>query len=192
MKAAATLLALVLASCAMGSELDTPATATVEDHATTRLPSVNTSCLWFPDGTCYGQRNDGNNIWPSDVGITRLQVLLRGGPDRLEHRQQTYLAFVIWNGSTIGRIFQVDLNTESDVNFQDTLRDISARQTMSIFDSQTTMTGSTVGTPSPPPHPNVLPPIVFEQPYLDVVRRQASIIDQATATFLSTRAAGID
>lgn len=191
MKAAATLLVLVLASCAMASE---PETSTTEDNATVIrvLPQVNTSCQWVRGGTCYGMPNDGNNIWPSGLGITHVQILLRGGPDRLDHKLQTYLAFVVWNRTTVGRIFRIDLNTPSDEYWHVTANDIVAGRTISIFDSSATSTGSPLANPNPPPHPNVNENIVFQPAGLDVARRTAGALDDATNTFLDTRMAGAD
>jgi hypothetical protein len=191
MKAVATSLVLVLASCAMGSE---PDTATTQDNAivTRALPEVDTSCQWVPGKNCYGLANDGNNIWPAGMGITSVQVLVRGGPTRLEGRQQTFLAFVVWNSTTVGRIFRIDLGTTAEQDWNAALHNIVAGRTLNLFDSQAGSQGSTVGTPTPPPHPNVVGPIIFEQPYLDVVRKQASLIDGATSAFLGAKAGAID
>jgi hypothetical protein len=190
MKAVATLFVLVLASCAVSND---PDTSSVEEHATTRvLPQVNTSCQWTARGTCYGLPNDGNNIWPAGMGITSVQVLLRAGPDRLEHKQQTFLAFVIWNSTAVGRIFRIDLGSSDAADWRANLDGIVAGRTFNIFDSQAGSAGSTVGGPGPIPHPNIDDLLQFTSPYLDVVRRQATIINDATTTFLSTRAVGID
>jgi hypothetical protein len=191
MKAVATLLALLLASCALAAD---PQTATTEDNAiiTRVLPQVNTSCLWVAGRNCYGQPNDGNNIWPSGMGITSVQVLVRSGPDRLEHKQQTFLAFVVWNSAFVGRIFQVDSGSPDAVDWQRTLNGIVAGRTISLFDTQAGSTGSTVGGPGPIPHPNVVGPITFENNFLDVVRKQAGIIDDATTAFLGTSVKGVD
>lgn len=191
MKPVATLLVLVLASCTLGND---PETGSVEEHATiTRvLPQVTTSCQWTARGTCYGQVNDGNNIWPAGMGITSVQILLRAGPDRLDHKQQTFLAFVVWNATAVGRIFRIDLGTADEADWRVTLGNIVAGRTLNIFDSQVSSAGSTVGGPGPIPHPNIDDILVFPSTYLDVVRRQATIINDATTTFLSTRAVGID
>jgi len=185
MKAAATLLALFLANCAMGTE---PETAATQDNVTIirGLPQVNTSCQWVADRACYGQANDGNNIWPAGFGITRLQVLVRGAPPRFDGGPTTFLAFVVWNSVAVGRIFRIDLGGPDEQDWHAKLDNIVAGRTFNIFDSQAGSTGSTVGTPTPPPHPNVVGPITFEAPYLDVVRRTAGTLDDATNAFLGT------
>jgi hypothetical protein len=191
MKAVATLLVLVLASCAMGSE---PDTATTQDNATVIrvLPQVDTSCQWVAGRSCYGQPNDGNNIWPAGMGITTLQVLVRGGPTRFDGKQPTFLAFVVWNSTAVGRIFRIDLGTDDEADWHARLDGIVAGRTISLFDSEAGSQGSTVGSPTPPPHPNVIGPITFDSSYLDVVRRTAGVIDDATHAFLGTEAKGID
>ena len=196
MKAVATLVVLVIASCATATEPETAATeaaATVVDDAVTRaLPEVNTTCLWVPGKTCYGMANDGNNIWPLNVGITRIQVLTRFGPDRLGGKQPTFLAFVVWNSSVVGRIFEVDVGTSAGANWTTTLGNIVAGRTFNLFDSQAGSTGATAGGPVPPPHPQVDQAISFDPAYLAAVKRYAGVIDDATAGFLGTRAAGFD
>ena len=191
MKAAATLLVLVLASCAMGSE---PETSTTEDKATVirALPQVNTSCQWFAGRTCYGMPNDGNNIWPANMGITHVQVLVRGGPDRLAHKLQTKLAFVVWNRTAVGRIFRIDLGTPDDVDWRATLEKIVTARTMAISDGSESSTGSPLANPNPPPHPNVDENIVFVPNSLDTVRQTAGAIDDATNAFLGTQMPGVD
>ena len=191
MKAAVTLLVLVLASCAMGSE---PETSTTEDKVTVirALPQVNTSCQWFAVRTCYGMPNDGNNIWPANMGITHVQVLVRGGPDRLEHKLQTYLAFVVWNRSSVGRIFRIDLGTADDADWHGTLDKIVTARLMNIPGSTDSGTGSPLADPNPPPHPNVDENIVLQPVSLDLVRRTAGAIDDATNTFVGTQMPGVD
>jgi hypothetical protein len=195
MKAVATLVVLVIASCATATEPETAATdqaATVDELITSVLPQVNTSCQWVPGKTCYGMTNDGNNIWPLNMGITRVQVLTRSGPDRLAHKQATFLAFVVWNNAVVGRIFRIDAGTSAAANWNATLGNILAGRTFSLFDTQAGSTGSTAGGPGPVPHPNVDEAIVFDAPYLDAVKRYGTAIDDATTGFLATRAAGVD
>ena len=190
MKAAVTLVILITASCASGTDPDTSATEEAS-ILLTGLPQVNTSCQWIPGKTCYGLANDGNNIWPTGMGITSVQVLTRSGPDRLDRTQQTFLAFVVWNRSYVGRIFRVDVGSDG-ANWRDVLSDVTAVRTFNNLDFNTGSTGTASGGPVSPPHPNVDGQLIFDQPYLDVVRREAGVIDAASREFLATRAAGVD
>ncbi|HMG54408.1 MAG TPA: hypothetical protein VK601_13020 [Kofleriaceae bacterium] len=195
MKAVASLVVLVIASCATATEPETAATqeaATIDDAVTRALPEVNTTCLWVPGKTCYGMTNDGNNIWPLNVGIHKIQVLTRFGPDRLAGKQPTFLAFVVWNNAVVGRIFEIDVGTSAAANWNATLGNIVAGRTFNLFDAAAGSAGATAGGPVPPPHPQVDQAIVFDAPYLDAVKRYAGVIDDATQGFLGTRAAGFD
>lgn len=191
MKAAVALALLVAAGCAAGSE---PETATADEAISILplLPQVNTSCLWIPGKTCYGMPNDGENIWPAGLGITSVQVLTRSGPDRIDSTHHTFLAFVVWNRSIVGRIFRVDFGANA-ANWRAELGNITATRTFSGPDNNTGSTGSAVAGPVNPPHPNVVDgPITFDTGYLDAVKRYASVIDSASEQFLATRSAAID
>jgi hypothetical protein len=192
MKAIATVVLFIAASCATGTDREASSTDTNEAIVILPvLPQVNTTCQWVPGKNCYGQPNDGNNIWPSGLGITSVQVLTRSGPDRLAHTQPTFLAFVVWNRSTIGRIFRVDIGSDG-ADWRAALSNITATRTFSNLDFSTGSTGTAAGGPSPPPHPNVDGQITFDPTYLDTVKRYAGVMDSATAGFLGTRAPVID
>jgi hypothetical protein len=190
MKTAATLFLLVLASCATPSD---PGTSVTEENAVIVrvLPAVNTTCQWVPGKTCYGLANDGNNIWPTGMGITSVQVLTRSGPTRLSGSQQTFLAFVIWNNTTVGRIFRVDIGSDG-ANWRDVLSNVTATRTFNNLDFNTGSTGTASGGPVNPPHPNVEGPITFESTYLGAVTGFAGAIDDAGRGFLGTKSAAID
>ena len=183
MKAAALLLVVFVASC--GIE---PSTSVTESA----LTGVNTSCMWIPGKNCYGQPNDGNNIWPADQGIRTMYVLYRYGPDRLRHTQQTFLAFVVWNSTTVGRIFRIDLASDEALNWRATLGNIQATRTNALPDTSTGSSGTVIGGPGNPPHPNVDDPLIFQPEYLGATVRYAGVIENATSNFLDTRAAGVD
>jgi hypothetical protein len=174
----------------MGNE---PETSTATDNAVVAqgLVAVDTSCQWVPGKNCYGVPNDGNSIWPTGMGITSVQVLTRSGPDRLAGRQQTFLAFVIWNGTTVGRIFRVDIGDDG-ANWRAVLGNVAATRTFNNLDFNTGSTGSASAGPVNPPHPNVEGPITFDPGYLGVVARYAGAIDGASRNFLATKAAAID
>lgn len=188
MRSAATLLVLVLASCASPTDPDTTATG----QAATTLPQVNTSCQWIAGKTCYGQPNDASNIWPTGIGITSVQVLTRSGPTRLDGRQQTFLAFVVWNDQVVGRIFRLDVGSSDAVNWNNLSANTFAARTFGLPDTRAGAAGATSGSPSPPPHPNVEGPITFESTYLDAVTTSAASVDAATKAFLATASSAID
>src|SRR3954464_5131462 len=125
MKLAVTLAALAATGCATAPEGTAPPDTAPTDQSSIILPAglprVNTTCQWSVDSICYGQRNDANNIWPAGMGITRTFVMVRSGPTRLDGKQQTYLAFVVWNNAVVGRIFRLDLGSSDAVNFNNTL-----------------------------------------------------------------------
>lgn len=194
MRAVVALVIIFTASCATAVEPDATATeqAATLDDVVRGLPQVNTSCQWVPGKTCYGMTNDGNSIWPLNAGITSIQVLTRSGPDRLDHKQPTFLAFVVWNNAVVGRIFRIDAGTADAVNWNNTLGNVVAGRTFNLFDTGAGSTGSTGGGPLPPPHPSVDEALVFDAPYLAAVRRYGTMINDATNAFLGTRAAGVD
>ncbi|HEX8113066.1 MAG TPA: hypothetical protein VF516_35290 [Kofleriaceae bacterium] len=186
MKLAVTLAILTVTGCATAIDQDTSTT----DQAAivpTGLPSTSTTCQWVVDKTCYGQLNDGNNLWPTGIGITSMFVMTRSGPTRLSGRQQTYLAFVVWNNSVVGRIFRLDVGSSDAANFTAVLGNIVAGRTLNLFDTTAGQGGATVGSPSPPPHPNVEGPITFDSTYLGTVANDAASMNRATLDFLATK-----
>jgi hypothetical protein len=190
MKLAATLAVVAATGCAAAPE-DTATTATADQSAIVLpagLPRVNTTCQWTVDSTCYGQRNDANNIWPTGMGITSTFVMVRSGPTRLDGKQPTYLAFVVWNHSVVGRIFRLDLGTPDAVHFNNTAAAVYYVRSFGP-DLGAGQGGSTYTNPGSPPHPNVNDPLVFDAPYLAAVVNTASIFDRATADFLATKSA---
>jgi hypothetical protein len=193
MKLAVTLavLAVTVTGCATVAD---PETSTTDQAAVAPkgLPQTDTTCQWVVDKTCYGLNNDGNNLWPTGMGITSAYVMTRSGPTRLSGRQQTFLAFVVWNDSVIGRIFRLDVGSSDAVNFNSVVANTFAARTFNLFDTSAGSTGTTAGGPSPPPHPNVEGPIVFDSTYLGAVTQQAAVIDRATGDFLAIKSAAID
>ena len=189
MKLAVTLAVLAITGCAPAIDQDTSTTDQAID-----LPHTDTTCQWSVDTTCYGQRNDGNNLWPTGIGITSAYMLTRRGPTRLSGRQPTYLAFVVWNDAVIGRIFRIDVGTSSALNFQSVAANTFAARTGSsgIPDGSQCSAGAVLGGPTPSPGPNVEPPIVFEPTYLNTVVNSAAMIHRTTTEFLATKSGAID
>lgn len=191
MKLAVTLAVLAITGCATAIDQDTSTT----DQAAVvlaDLPHTDTTCQWSVDTSCYGQRNDGNNLWPAGLGITSAYVMTRRGPTRLGGKQPTYLAFVVWNNSVIGRIFRIDVGTSNAVNFNSVLANTFAARTFSLPNGSECAAGAVAGGPTPTPGPNVEPPIVFESSYLGAVVNSAAMIHRATSEFLATKSAAID
>jgi hypothetical protein len=194
MKLAVAFAVLAITGCATAIDPDTSTT----DQAgvvSTGLPQTSTTCQWSVDTTCYGQRNDGNNLWPTGVGITSAYVLTRRGPTRLSGRQPTYLAFVVWNDAVVGRIFRIDVGTSNAANFNSVLENTFAARTSGasdILNPSEGAAGAVTGGPTPTPGPNVEPPIVFESSYLDAVINSAALIHRTTSEFLATKSIAID
>ncbi|HEX3477292.1 MAG TPA: hypothetical protein VHT91_19855 [Kofleriaceae bacterium] len=191
MKLAAAFVILAITGCAGALDPDT-STADQAAAVKTDLPSTSTTCQWSVDTTCYGQRNDGNNLWPTGIGITDAYVMTRRGPTRLSGRQPTFLAFVVWNDSVVGRIFRVDVGSSNAANFNSVLANTFAARTFSIPDGSEAAAGAVAGGPTPAPGPNVEPPIVFESSYLGAVVKSAATIHGATSEFLATKSSAID
>jgi hypothetical protein len=192
MKLAVALAVLAVTGCATATDQDvTTAAADQAAVVPTGLPSTSTTCQWQVDQMCYGQLNDGNNLWPTGMGITSAFVLTRSGPTRLSGRQPTFLAFVVWNDSVVGRIFRVDVGSSNATNFNNVLANTFATRS-NLPDTQEGSTGSTYGSPTPPPHPNVEGPITFDSTYLGAVTSNSAIIHRATLDFLATKSPAID
>jgi hypothetical protein len=191
MKLAVVFAVLAITGCAGAIDQDT-STADQAAVVPAGLPSTTSTCQWQVDQMCYGQLNDGNNLWPTGIGITSAFVLTRSGPTRLSGRQATFLAFVVWNDSVVGRIFRVDVGSSNATNFNSVVANTFAGRTTSLPDTTEGQGGATSGGPSPPPHPNVEGPITFDSTYLGAVTSSSAIIHRATLDFLATKSAAID
>jgi len=191
MKLAVVLAVLAVAGCATAVD---PETSTADQSAVvpTGLPATNTTCQWVVDKPCYGLNNDANNIWPTGMGITSTYVLVRSGPTQASGRLQTWLAFVVWNDAVVGRIFRLNAGTTDAVNFNSVLANTLAVRSFNLPDTSAGSSGATSGGPSPPPHPNVEGPIVFDTGYLTTVAGDAAVIRRVTADFLATKSPAID
>jgi hypothetical protein len=193
MKLAVTLAVLAITGCAtaVDSESSTADPAIVLPAG---LPSTNTTCQWLIDRNCYGQLNDGNNLWPTGMGINSAYLLMRSGPTRLAGKQPTFLAFVVWNDAVVGRIFRVDVGTRDGANFLAVASATFANRTLATVetglpDPSAGSTGS-IGSGGPPlPHPNVDDLIVFDSSYLGTVVGSAAAIHKATADFMGAKTA---
>jgi hypothetical protein len=125
----------------------------------------------------------GNDIWPSDLPITTTSVLIRKGPDNTDGA--TFLAFVVWNGNVVGKIFRVQVGN-GGADFRSTVNSINATRTFGIPDRASSSSGNAgTGGVTPLPHPNVDGPIAFSATFLHQVKLSAQLIQDATADFLS-------
>src|SRR3954468_9633811 len=116
MKLAVTLAVLAVTGCVAPVDSES-ATADPAIVLPAGLPSTNTTCQWLIDRHCYGQLNDGNNLWPTGMGINSAYLLMRSGPTRLAGKQPTFLAFVVWDDAVAGRIFRVEVGPRDGPNF---------------------------------------------------------------------------
>jgi hypothetical protein len=169
MRHAISLLIITIAGC-VAPQLET-------SSQTITLPEVNTSVAWEPGKT------DGNDIWPTGQGITTTQVMIKGGPDSTTG--PTFIAFVVWNGNFVGKIFRVHAGSDG-VDFRQVVAGINATRTFGFPDREGSSTGNgTNGPVTPLPHPNVDGAITFPPAYLNNVKTNALIIHGATADFLN-------
>jgi hypothetical protein len=144
---------------------------------TISLPEANESVNWDPG------KNDGNDIWPTGQGITTTQVMIKGAPDASDG--PTFVAFVVWNGNFVGKIFRVHVGPPG-VNFRQVVANINATRTYGLPDNSASSTGNgSTGGVTPLPHPNVDGNILFPPAYLINVKTNAAIIQNATANFMN-------
>jgi hypothetical protein len=177
MRIIASLLVVLAIGCVSSEE---PATATAVGELTQATDSV----IWTAGGTCGSVPCDGNFIWPSGLGITSAYAMIRSAPDM--SGDAAYFAFVVWNGSTVGRILQVQAGAPNGTDLRATISNIEATRTFSFPDRTTGSTGNGGSTPTPQPHPNVDGTFHFSTKFLtgSVVPRAAAI-QVATENFVN-------
>jgi hypothetical protein len=167
--AAPFVLVLAFAGC-VTQQLDSTAQAIT-------LPEQTDSVFWSP------RLNDGNDIWPSDQAITTTQVMIRKGP--MSSAGATFIAFVIWNGNFVGKIFRVHVGSDG-ADFHQALANITNARTFGLPDHNISSTGNvTSGSGTPLPHPNVDGAVHYTASELGNVKMNAQIILDATNDFLN-------
>jgi hypothetical protein len=178
----ATLATFTLAGCVADGD---PQTATQTSALTDSSVSVN----WNPEIGCGPPKRestvpcDGNLLWPAGQGITSMQVLLRKGPRG--SAGETFLAFVVWNGQTVGRILRAPVSTRSGAHLRATIGNISTARTITFGDGSASSAGNiSGGKPVPEPGPNVDDLLQFSPGYLDATRHAARAILEAEKQFL--------
>jgi hypothetical protein len=177
MKIAASLLLILAAGCVPDSE---PETST----AVGELIQATDSVIWTAGGTCAGVPCDGNFIWPSGGTITSAYVLIRSAPDMSGNA--AYFAFVVWNGTTVGRILQVQAGAPNGTDLRATISNITATRTFGFPDRSAGSTGNAGSTPTPQPHPNVDGTFHFTGKFLGGVASKAATIQNFTENFENT------
>jgi hypothetical protein len=166
------------------------------DLSLTNLPGVNLFPTVGPDASesqaWVAGRMGVDTLWPTGVGIVTMQALMRKGPDincavadtGASTCQHTFVAFVVWNHATVGKIFWIP-EGPTGADFKQNL-DLTFAQRTNPY--QFRWAGGTggggAGTP-PTPHPNVAGDIVvsFSPTYLGVVKTAAGQIDGADIAF---------
>jgi hypothetical protein len=181
MRAAVPLLCVVFTSCVVNTEPD-PQTST----EASALTEASESVAWEPDLGCGPAIRrasvpcDGQFLWPANQGITSAQVLLRKGPDGSDG--PTYLAFVVWNHSTVGRIIRATAGRKG-TDLRVTISNITATRTSGFPDHNAGSTGNVSGGKIPTPGPHIDDPLQFSPAYLAAARAAARAIHVATDTF---------
>lgn len=184
MKYAISFLVLAIAGCTADPLAGAPATDTdtVTSAATTvgivPIPvEAADSAVWNP------RINTGDELWPTTLNIRSAQLLIKRGPVDPVTGGARFFAFVVWNGSFVGRIYQGavgfdgnDLRLKASATF--------AARASGLPDRNSSSTGNASSGPvTPLPHPNVDGTFHFSATYLDNVRTNALAILNATADF---------
>lgn len=128
--------------------------AIVEDGLSTDTSEVTTAPVVYRS-TDWTTRTSAEDIWPSRV--ESIQVFLRRGEDSRATPtagvfQVNYLAFVVWNGNTMGKIFRVRFGADSE-DFNKKLQGIALARTTFNFNGSWSMAGSLTGGRRPPSPP---------------------------------------
>jgi hypothetical protein len=173
---------LALVGCVTENELQTSTT-------TSAISEANTSVNWDPEVGCGPVKNpdlvpcDGNFLWPADAGITSVQVLLRKGPQGTAG--PTFLAFVVWNDSVVGRILRAPTAGRAGTHLRASINNIIAGRTTGAPDTSAGSSGNVSGGKSPPvPGPHIDDAIQFSPGYLTAAKNAARAIHLANAGFL--------
>lgn len=176
MKSVAILASLLLAACVQATDADPP-TASSSDDAIV-LPADATTTAWWEPG-----KMDVDNLWPLGQGITSAQVLYKKASD--SSTGATFVAFVVWNGNRVGRIFRVHVGSDGG-NFHDAVQAMIGARTFGVPGTNSSTGGNTtIGHGTPQPHPNVDGPITFDPSYLNVVKTHANTIRTAITDFVT-------
>jgi hypothetical protein len=175
MKLTAPLLLLALGACT------TEQLATQSQPQSLSLPEATDSVTWIP-GT-----HDGGDIWPTAQGIHSAQVLIRKGPDRSDG--PTFIAFVVWNGNFVGKIFRVRAGADG-ANFRAVMSNVTAARTFGVSNFSWSSTGNGGGGDGNPPipRPHIDGECHFNVEYLNRLKNRAAAIEDLTTDFMNDNA----
>jgi len=186
MRAAASFAVVAFASCTVGPEAETETSNDISVQVA-GLAESSDSVNWQPEVGCQATPKspvvpcDGELIWPSDQSIKSVQVLYRKGPDMAEG--STFLAFVVWNDTTVGRILLTTVG-RNGAHLRNTINNITAVRTSGAPDHSTGSAGSAIGgNPPQPPQPHIDVAIHFSQKYLTAAKTAAKAIHTAGEEF---------
>jgi hypothetical protein len=182
MRIAVSLICVVVSSCAVNTD---PETSTGSSALTESSDSVN----WDPAVGCSSGPKvvvvpcDGEFLWPAEQGIKSIQVLYRKGPDGSDG--PTFLAFVIWDDNTVGRILRATAG-RNGTHLRTTVNNIIAARASSAPDHSSSSAGNLSGGTSPaPPHPHIDEAIHFSDKYLVTAKLAAKNLRVAGEQFTS-------
>ncbi|HET9620318.1 MAG TPA: hypothetical protein VFP84_03050 [Kofleriaceae bacterium] len=179
---------VLLSACASApGEGDDAQVSTAQDRVTVvraEPPTVQpfprtepiTSTWWAPGRLTYA------DIWPLDHGITSAQIVYRKEID--SSIGPTHVAFVVWNGSFVGRIYRIHNNADS-TDFLLNVAQLEATRVSRGPDNSVSSSGNgTGGNTKPPPHPNVDEDITYNPDDLDNARVAGRALLNVTTRFI--------
>jgi hypothetical protein len=136
-----------------------------------------TSTWWTPGKLTYA------DLWPLDHGITSAQVVYRKEID--SSTGPTHVAFVVWNGTFVGRIYRIHNNADGS-EFLNSVAQLNATRVNVGPDNSVSSSGNgTGGNTKPPPHPNVDGDILYNPDDLDNARLAGKNLLNITTRFLN-------
>ncbi len=121
------------------------------------------------------------SIWPLNHNISSVEVVyMKADP---QGRSTRFLAFVIWNGNFVARIFSSPNGTVGS-SLQEVISDTLLERVTYGSDHTAIITGGVTGGPVVPlPHPNTDGGYTFTSSYLSSVKAQAVAALNATPVF---------
>jgi hypothetical protein len=179
MKAATTLLILLFSGC-VTSQAPEPTDQAPEAASPGPAPTsqaVGTGDA-FVTTTYHPNKYDDQDIWPTGQAIQSMQVIFKRGPVRSDG--PSYLAFIVWNGNTVGKIFCVHVGAEG-ADLRKLISDTTATRTINVSVATASTTGSGGAGPIvPTPHPNVDVELQFSPTYLSNIKMHAQALLSTT------------